>query len=96
MWPLTHLHTSPDVAWQLTAFLAVSVVFVFAVFAMLLRRLTRTRREIRTVTCPVAHRRALVIVQRSADGAAYDVAVHCSQWHDGKLDCGQQCVEKAA
>ena len=96
MWPFTFLAASPDVGWQLAGIFAVSVLFVFAVFAMLLRELTRKRREIRRVRCPIDHRRALVIVQRSADGTAYDMAVHCSRWHDGKLDCGQHCVEKAA
>jgi hypothetical protein len=94
MWPLTYLPASPEVSWQLAALFVASVVFVFTVFALLLGRM-RKRREIRRITCPVNHRRSLVIVQRSADRTG-DLAVHCSQWHDGKLDCGQRCLTRAA
>ena len=96
MWPLTHLPVSSETGWQLGALFVVTVGFVFAVFAMLLGRLTRKGREIRKVTCPIDRRRALVIVQRSADGPAYDLAVHCSRWHDDNLDCGQRCLARAA
>ena len=96
MWPLTYMPEYPDTGWQLAALFAASVIFVFAVFAMLLRRLTRTRREMLGLACPVDRRRALVVVQRSADGPWYDRVVHCSKWHDGQVDCGQRCVDKAA
>jgi len=71
---------------------AIGVIFVLAVFVAVLGRLIRNRREISTVTCPENHRRALVVLHRSPDGAGYDAVAHCSLWHDGQVDCGQRCL----
>ena len=96
MWPLAPLPVATDIGTKLTALCAVSLIFVFAVFAALLGRFMRKRREIRSVTCPENRRHALVILQRSPDGAGFDIVVDCSRWHDGTLDCGRRCLERAA
>lgn len=95
MWPLPPLPPASDVTAHLTLLFAISLTFVLAVFVALLVRATRRkRRAIRTVTCPDNDDRpALVLVDRSADGAT---VADCSRWHDRPLDCSRGCLDRLA
>jgi hypothetical protein len=94
MWPLTPLPVSPDVRADFLVLLAVCLLFVFAVFTVLIARFTTRPRRLRRVICPEDGRRALVLVRQFSDGRA--AVGDCSNWHDGKLDCGRGCVDPAA
>jgi hypothetical protein len=89
MWPL--IPVMPDVATELRLLAALSVAFVFAVFAVLWHRILRRRRALRAVTCPENGRPSLVVLRPDGDGVT-----DCSRWHDGKLDCGERCVGRAS
>jgi len=95
MWP-TSLPIVPEIRGQLMVMCALAVAFVTAVFVAILARRVRSRREIRALTCPENHRRALVVLQRSPDGVDHDRVVRCSRWHDGELDCGERCLPRLA
>jgi hypothetical protein len=90
LWPL-----ADDVTTRFLALAAACLIFVFVVFAALLVRLMRRRREMHAITCPENRRPALVVVQRSPD-VGDDAVVDCSRWHDGKRDCSQRCLERAS
>ena len=81
-----------DLTPLFTPALLASLIVVLVVFAgLLVRGALRTRRVIRTVTCPENDRPALVVVNRDPKG---DVVVDCSQWHDRPLDCGERCLAR--
>jgi hypothetical protein len=75
----------------IAALFAVAAIFLLAVFGLLLGRLARDTREIRTLTCPEDQRRALVLIRSSKFPAGRAIA-ECSRWHDRRLPCGERCL----
>ena len=76
--------------------LAVGAILVAGVFAFLLVRLTRERREFWVVRCPEDGRRVLVRFHRAPEGH-YDEVVDCSYLGIGVAPtCSRGCLPKAA
>ena len=90
--PPTYLLTYDDMTASLMPLFVASLLIVFAALAGLLLRMgRRTRRVMRTVTCPDQRRPALVLVKRTAER---DTVADCSLWHDRPLDCDGRCLAR--
>jgi len=97
MWPFMPLGIEPETGAWLTVMFAASLVFVLAVFVAIFVRVMRERREFRVIECPDDRRRALIVVNRAAEGSEYDAVTDCSRWHGGKPPaCEGRCLASAA